>query len=114
MDAAQPRPQRRVVITGLGVVAPNGIGKDSFWQACTAGKSGIRRITRFDAHNLPVQIAGEVADFVPEECGLTPHEIQHMDRGTQFAIAAANQALEDAGLVETLTEAARARMGVYM
>jgi beta-ketoacyl-acyl-carrier-protein synthase II len=114
MHAAQPRPQRRVVITGLGVVAPNGIGKDPFWQACTTGKSGIRRITRFDAQNLPVQIAGEVADFVPEQWNLTPYEIQHMDRGTQFAIAAANQALQDAGLTETLSEATRARMGVYM
>jgi beta-ketoacyl-acyl-carrier-protein synthase II len=103
-----------VVITGLGVVAPNGIGKDPFWQACIAGKSGIRRITHFDAQNLPVQIAGEVANFVPEQWGLTPDEIQHMDRGTQFAIAAANQALQDAGLAETLSETERVRMGVYM
>jgi beta-ketoacyl-acyl-carrier-protein synthase II len=103
-----------VVITGLGVVAPNGIGKDTFWQACIAGKSGIRRITRFDAQNLPVQIAGEVANFVPEQWGLTPDEIRHMDRGTQFAIAAANQALQDARLTETLSAAGRARMGVYM
>src|SRR6266700_3294117 len=114
MHAVQPRPQRRVVITGLGVVAPNGIGKDPFWQACIAGKSGIRRITRFDAQNLPVQIAGEVANFEPEQWGLTPEEIQHMNRGTQFATAAANQALQDAGLAETLSEAERARMGVYM
>jgi beta-ketoacyl-acyl-carrier-protein synthase II len=111
---AQPHPQRRVVITGLGVVAPNGVGKDAFWQACIAGKSGIRRIARFNAQNLPVQIAGEVADFVPEQWGLTLDEIQQMNRGTQFAIAAANQALQDAWLPDPLSEAERAHMGVYM
>jgi 3-oxoacyl-(acyl-carrier-protein) synthase len=51
--------QRRVVITGLGVVAPNGIGKEDFWQACISGRSGIRRITSFDASSLPTRIAGE-------------------------------------------------------
>lgn len=114
MCAIQPRPQRRVVITGLGVVSPNGIGKDMFWQACIAGKSGIRRITRFDAQNLPVQIAGEVANFEPEQWGLTPDEIQQMDRGTQFGLAAANQALQDAGLVDVLSEKERTGMGVYI
>jgi beta-ketoacyl-acyl-carrier-protein synthase II len=114
MCGEQPRPQRRVVITGLGVVTPNGIGKDSFWQACIAGKSGIKKITRFDARNLPARIAGEVVDFEPELCGLTPDEILQMDRGTQFSIAAANQALQDAGLADTLSEAERIRMGVYI
>src|SRR5581483_5939826 len=114
MCAIQPRPQRRVVITGLGVVSPNGIGKDTFWQACIAGKSGIRRITRFDAQNLPVQIAGEVADFEPEQWGLTTDEIQQMDRGTQFGLAAANQALRDAGLADMLSETERTGMGVYI
>ncbi len=91
--------QRRVVITGLGVVAANGIGKEQFWNACVGGRSGIRRITRFDASALPSQIAGEIADFDLEALGLTPTEHLHLDRGAQLGIAAANLALQDAGLL---------------
>ena len=91
--------QRRVVITGLGVVAANGIGKEQFWNACVAGHSGIRRITRFDASSLPSQIAGEIPDFDLEALGLTPTEHLHLDRGAQLGIAAANLALQDAGLL---------------
>ena len=54
---------KRAVITGMGVVSPNGIGKDEFCRAILAGKSGVKRITRFDVSNLPVQIAGEITDF---------------------------------------------------
>ena len=54
---------RRAVITGMGIVSPNGIGKDAFCRAVLAGRSGVRRITRFDPSDLPVQIAGEVSDF---------------------------------------------------
>lgn len=104
--------QRRVVITGLGVIAPNGVGKDTFWQANIHGQSGIRAITRFDAHALTTRIAGEVLDFEPEALGLTPLECTYMDRGTQFAIAAANLAMDDADL--TLNEDEQDRMGVYM
>jgi len=91
--------QRRVVITGLGVVASNGIGKEQFWNACVAGHSGIRRITRFDASPLPSQIAGEIPDFDLEALGLTSTEHLHLDRGAQLGIAAANLALQDAGLL---------------
>ena len=91
--------QRRVVITGLGVVAANGIGKEQFWNACVAGRSGIRRITRFDASPLPSQIAGEIPDFDLEALGLTPTEHLHLDRGAQLGIAAANLALQDGGLL---------------
>jgi len=106
--------QRRVVITGLGVVAPNGIGKENFWNACIAGRSGIRRITRFDASQLPARIAGEVANFDAEAVGLTEAEIHCMDRNTQFAVAAANLALKDAALINVLTGEERNRTGVYM
>src|SRR5215475_10232966 len=82
--------QRRVVLTGLGVVAANGIGKEHFWNACVAGRSGIRRITRFDASPLPSQIAGEIPDFDFAALGLTPTEYLHLDRGAQLGIAAAN------------------------
>lgn len=104
---------RRVVITGLGVVAPNGIGKDAFWNACINGKSGVRHITQFDASPLTAQIAGEVPDFDPLALGLTHDEIRKVDRATQFAIAASNLALKDAEL-EAMSEAERDRTGVYM
>ncbi len=105
---------RRVVITGLGVVACNGIGKEDFWNACVAGRSGIRRITRFDASPLSSQIAGELANFDPEALGLTSEEAANMDRGTQFAIAASNLAMKDAGLLDALNEEERNNSGVYM
>ena len=105
---------RRVVITGLGVLAPNGIGKEAFWQACLAGRSGIRQISRFDASTLPTRIAGEIPDFNPEARGLTPEECIHLDRSTQLAIAAANLALQDAHLINALTEEERDRTGVFM
>ena len=106
--------QRRVVLTGLGIVAPNGIGKEDFWQASISGRSGIRRITRFDASFLPTQIAGEIPTFDPESLGLTPEESHILDRGTQFAVSAANLAFYDSGLPGTLSDADRDAMGVYM
>jgi 3-oxoacyl-(acyl-carrier-protein) synthase len=106
--------QRRVVITGLGVVAPNGIGKEDFWQACISGRSGVRRITRFDASFLPTQIAGEIPVFDPESLGLTREESDILDRGTQLAVAAANLAFHDSSLSDTLSELERNSMGVQM
>ncbi|HEY6541702.1 MAG TPA: beta-ketoacyl-[acyl-carrier-protein] synthase family protein [Ktedonobacteraceae bacterium] len=105
---------RRVVITGLGVLAPNGIGKEAFWRANVAGRSGVRRITRFDASMLPTQIAGEVPDFHPEQAGLTAEECRFLDRGTQFAVAAANLALEDGGLRDSMSEEERDNTGVFI
>src|SRR6266700_2978106 len=104
----------RVVITGLGVVAPNGIGKEAFWDACISGHSGIRRVTRFDASPLPSQIAGEVDQFDPLQFGLTIDESQSLERGAQFALAAAQLALQDAGLTDALDEQECDHTGVYM
>jgi beta-ketoacyl-acyl-carrier-protein synthase II len=95
------RAQRRVVITGLGVIAPNGNGREEFWQACLAGRSGIGPITHFDASSLPTRIAGEVRDFPARAYGLNEEEIAMLDRGTQFVVAAANLALQDSGLLDT-------------
>jgi beta-ketoacyl-acyl-carrier-protein synthase II len=106
--------QRRVVVTGLGVLAANGIGKEDFWQACISGRSGIRRITRFDASALSTQIAGEIQDFDPQTLGLTPEECTNLDRGAQLAVAASNLAWQDAGLNNGLSEEERDCSGVYM
>jgi 3-oxoacyl-(acyl-carrier-protein) synthase len=95
-------------------VAPNGIGKEDFWSACISGRSGIRRITRFDASPLPTHIAGEVPDFEPEAFGISQAEALHTDRNTQFALAAASLAIQDAGLPDNVGEAERDRMGVYV
>ena len=106
--------QRRVVITGLGVVAPNGIGKEDFWHACISGRSGVRHITLFDASSLPTRIAGEVAGFDPISLGLTKQEVEMFDRGTQFALAAANLAYCDSKLPADLSKSERNSTGVMM
>src|SRR5262249_53338715 len=106
--------QQQVVITGLGVLAANGIGKDQFWKACIAGRSGIQRITRFDASMLPTQIAGEIAAFDPAAYGLTWAACARLERGTQLALAAAHLALEDAGLTPDVPEEECVRTGVYL
>src|SRR5689334_23826969 len=87
----------RVVITGMGVVSPNGIGNEAFCRAVLLGKSGVKRITRFDASSLPVQIAGEIQDF-DELAWIDAHERKHVSRAVPLAIAASSEALADAGI----------------
>jgi 3-oxoacyl-[acyl-carrier-protein] synthase II len=87
----------RVVVTGVGAIAPNGVGKDAFWDGLIGGHSGINRITRFDASAFPCRIAGEVHDFQPASY-IDPSEAKRMSRVSQFAVAAAKMALDDAGL----------------
>lgn len=87
---------RRVVITGLGLVSPIGVGAEAFHQAQLQGRSGIRRITRFDPSPLPVQIAGEVD--VDLEAFIDRREQRRLDRFVQLALVAAELALKDAGL----------------
>ena len=89
--------KKRVVITGLGAITPVGNTADAFWKALLAGQSGIGKITRFDASDYDAQIAGEVKDFDPTAF-IDKKEARRMDRFTQFAIAAAKMASEDAGL----------------
>ena len=88
---------RRVVVTGLGVVTPLGNNPEEFFQNLVEGKSGVDRITLFDASSYPARIAGEVKNLNLERY-LTPREIKRMDRFTHFAIYAAEEALRDAGL----------------
>jgi 3-oxoacyl-[acyl-carrier-protein] synthase II len=87
---------RRVVITGYGPVTPVGLGVDAVWEALLAGRSGIGRIRRFDPSDLPVQIAGEIADFDPAEW-MGAKAARHTDRVVHFAVAAATLAWRDAG-----------------
>lgn len=94
--------KKRVVITGMGVVSPIGKSVSSMWQAIRLGKSGVAPITQFDASNCPVKIAAEVKDFKPEEHGIDPKEARRMARFTQFLLAAANEAVADAGLSREL------------
>ena len=87
----------RVVVSGMGVITPIGSDLEAFWQALLAGRSGVRRITQFDAEDLPCQIAGEVPDFVPERY-IPLKEERRMARASQMALAAAQAAVSDAKL----------------
>lgn len=89
--------KRRVVITGIGAVSPNGIGREQFWQATKDGVSGVRRISRFDVSPFPVQIAGEIEGFA-EEDWVAPKDRQHVSRCVPLAVAATTEALQDAGI----------------
>jgi 3-oxoacyl-[acyl-carrier-protein] synthase II len=91
---------KRAVITGMGVVSPNGIGKTAFCRAILDGKSGVKLITRFDASDLPVRIAGEIQDF-NELDWIEARERKHVSRCVPLAIAAAAEALRDAGIDPT-------------
>src|SRR5882762_6873876 len=90
--------RNRVVITGMGVLAPNGIGLEAFWDSLLNGRSGIGPITLFDASILKSQIAGEVKNFNPSEYIEAELKTKRMARHTQFAYAATMMALKDAGL----------------
>jgi beta-ketoacyl-acyl-carrier-protein synthase II len=91
---------RRVVVTGLGIVSPIGIGKELYWQNLVAGKSGIGKITHFDPSGFDTQIAGQVNDFDPS-LYLDKKEARKLVRFIQFGIAAAQLSLKDANLVIT-------------
>ena len=102
---------RRVVVTGVGVVSPLGTGNRKNWDALVAGVSGIGLITRFDASEMPVKIAGEVKDFVAEDF-IDKKEIKKMDLFIQYSLAAAQFAMEDSGLV--IDEGNAERVGVLV
>ncbi len=97
----------RCVITGLGVVSVLGTGMSAYWSGLLAGRSGIRRITQFDASHLPCQIAGEVPDFDPEAF-MERKEARRVPRSAQMAFAAAKMAVEDSGLTIPLVDPERA------
>lgn len=102
----------RVVITGMGVVSPNGIGAAAFAAAVLAGRSGVRRISRFDPSEISVQIAGEVADF-DELAWVEKRERKHVSRVLPLALAAATEALAGADAASLPLEEKR-RFGVIL
>ena len=89
--------KRRVVITGIGAISPNGVGRERFWDATKRGVSGVRRISRFDPAGFQVQIAGEVTNF-NEEDYVEPKDRPHLSRCVPLGHAAAKEALSDAGI----------------
>lgn len=105
---------KRAVITGIGVVSPNGMGKEEFCRAILAGKSGVKRITRFDVSDLPVQIAGEISDF-NELDWIDARERKHVSRAVPLAVAASTEALRDAGIDwESMTQEEKRDIGVML
>lgn len=102
---------KRVVVTGLGLITPLGIGVGKSWSGMTEGRSGIRRITRFDASAFQTQIAGEVDGFNPEDY-IEPKEVKKMDRFIHFGLGASAMAMEDSGL--KIDEHNAARVGVFV
>ena len=103
--------KRRVVITGMGTINPLGHDVATTWRQTAVGQSGIGPITQFDAREYKTQFAGEVKEFDPAEL-FGRKEARRMDRVTQFALAAAGQALAQAQL--TVSDANRQRIGVMM
>jgi len=103
--------KKRVVVTGVGLITPLGVGVEDSWNSIIAGRAGIRRITQFDSSNFPTQIAGEVEGFNPEDY-IEPKEIKKMDRFIHFAIAAATMAINDSGL--KITDGNAEKVGVIV
>jgi len=107
----------RVVVTGLGVISPNGTGKDAYWQSIASGTSGVKHLSKvtssplYERFDFASQAIGEVEDFDPVTAGL-PAEVCGLDRYIQFAVAAALDALSDAGLDPAATD--RDRLGISL
>lgn len=104
--------KRRVVVTGVGIISPNGIGKENCWKSMTNGISAVKRVTEFDVSMFNTKIAAQVRDFDPIKLGLTKDEAIRTDRYVQFALVAARMALEDSGL--NLNKVNRDRIGVSL
>lgn len=104
--------RRRVVITGLGAVAPNGLGTEPFWQACLAGRSGIGPIEAFDVSGFPLRIAGEVRGFKAADYVKSRKSLKIMGSNIRFGVAAAKLAMQDAGMEEGAPDPER--FGVVM
>lgn len=105
--------ERKVAVTGIGMITPLGVDNQSTWEAVVAGRSGVDRITRFDASEFPAQIAAEVKGFEPTKY-FSKKYLRQMDPFIQYAVAASYIALEDAGLEDPSQRPAPERIGVYV
>lgn len=110
MEEEKPE-KKRVVITGMGIITPLGMDKDSFWEGICQGRSGVSRIESFDPSSLSVQIAAEVKDFEPSKF-MGTKKVKRTGRSSQFAIASAKLAIENAGL--DITKENSQRIGVII
>ncbi len=110
-DPTEHHRDRRVVVTGMGLVTPLGTGVESNWDTLMAGRSGVGPITRFDAAGFPTRIAGEVRDFSPEQF-IERRDIKKMDPFIHYAIASAQMAIEASGM--KITEENADRVGVIV
>ena len=90
--------KRRVVVTGIGAISPNGIGRECFWAATRNGRSGVRRISRFDPAAFQVQIAGEIPHDFQEDRWVSAKDRPHVSRAVPLAVAGVTECLEDAGI----------------
>ena len=104
--------ERRVVVTGIGLVTPLGIGREETWSALVEGRSGIGPITLFDTKDFATKIAGEVKGFDPLAFIEDKREARWMDRFLHFAVAASKMAIEDSGIA--VTDENAERIGVYI
>ena len=108
---------KRVVITGIGAVSPNGVGREAYWQATAAGVSGTDRVTLFDNAEVPCQVAGEVKDmsFMDKLTVLTEKDKQRVQRAIPMALYATIEAATQAGLnLQDLTDTERREIGVIV
>ena len=105
--------ERRVVITGMGVISPIGNDVKTFWENLKAGKCGISRLEGFEEYNLPIHVAGRVKDFDPLNYGLSVAEKRRNDLYSQYAMAASTEAMASSGLVSRENIEAE-RFGVYV
>ncbi len=103
---------RRVVITGIGIISPNGIGKEACWKSMVNGISAVKRVTEFDVSLFNTKIAAQVRDFDPLKLGLSREEVIRMDRYVQFAMVGARMAMEDSQL--DLKKMNKERMGISL
>ena len=107
-------PMRRAVITGIGAVSPNGVGREAFWSATRSGESGVRHIAAFAEADLPVHIGGQVLDFDPF-AHMEEKDVPHVSRVVPLMLAASGEALRDAAIdTAALTLDQRRQIGVIV
>lgn len=105
------KPKERVVVTGLGIVSPVGIGKEAFWTAILEGRPGVKALTRFPSEGFSSRVAAEIKDFQPEAF-MDRKDARRMDRFAQLGVAAARLAVNDAGIV--IDQGNAAKVGVII